>query len=184
MATPSKENNFLELILENSPLKEWHFEELMQKSNLTKASTNKWLKKYTKINLLKQIKERNKFPYYIVQSNNPVYYSLKRIYILNQLQESGLLKELLSIEAKTIIIFGSTIKGDWYKNSDIDIFIFGNFRKFNKNIYELLLKRNIELHLFQNKEELNEIKSGLLNNIINGYVLKGQIQDLVKINEN
>ena len=33
----------------------------------------------------------------------------------------------------------------------------------------------------KNKEEIQEVKTGLIKNIINGYVLKGQIQDVVEV---
>ncbi len=182
MASPSKEENVLKLILENSPLKEWHFEEVVREAKVTKVVANKWLKKYTKEGLLHYVKERSKFPYMTIGSNNPTYYSLKRVYALEQLHKSGLIPKLLSLKtAKTIIIFGSIVKGDWYKDSDIDIFVFGDISDFDKNFYESKLHKNIELHIFQNKEEIREVKSGLIKNVINGYVLKGQIQDIVEV---
>lgn len=182
MASPSKEENVLKLILENSPLKEWHFEEIVKEAKVTKLVANKWLKKYVFEGLLKHVKEKGRFPYFIVGSNNPMYYSLKRIYALNQLHKSGLIPKLLSLKtAKTIIIFGSFVKGDWYKKSDIDIFVFGDISYFDKKIYELKLNKNIELHIFQNKAEIAEVKTGLIKNIVNGYVLKGQIQDFAEV---
>ena len=182
MASPSKEENVLKLILENSPLKEWHFEEMVRKAKVTKLVANKWLKKYVSDGLLKHIKEKGKFPYFTVGTNNPVYYSLKRIYALEQLHKSGLIPQLLYLKtAKTIIIFGSIIRGDWYKDSDIDIFVFGDISDFDKSFYELKLHKNIELHIFQNKEEIEEVKTGLIKNIINGYIIKGQIQDIAEV---
>jgi predicted nucleotidyltransferase len=182
MASPSKEENILKLILENSPLKEWHFEEIVRSAKVTKLVANKWLKKYISEGLLRHVKEKGRFPHYTVGSNNQIYYSMKRIYALEQLHKSGLIPKLLSLnKAKTVIIFGSIIKGDWYKNSDIDIFIFGNISDFDKKVYELKLNKNIELHIFENKEEINEVKTGLIKNIINGYVLKGQIQDFAEV---
>ncbi|MBI5392781.1 nucleotidyltransferase domain-containing protein [Candidatus Woesearchaeota archaeon] len=182
MATKSKEQDVLRLILENSPLKEWHFEEIVKTAKFTRMIASKWLKKYVKEGLLKRIKERGRFPYFTVGSNNAVYYSLKKIYLLEELHKSGLLPRLFSLEnAKTIIIFGSSIKGDWYKNSDIDIFIYGNADELDKDAYELKLKRHIELHLFENKQELEEVNTGLIRNVINGYVVKGQIQDIVEV---
>ena len=143
---------------------------------------NKWLKKYVSEGLLKHIKEKRKFPYFTVGINNPFYYSLKRVYALEQLHKSGLIPKLLSLKtAKTIILFGSIIKGDWYKNSDIDIFIFGDISDFDKNIYELKLHTNIGLHIFKNKEEIDEVKTGLIKNVVNGYVLKGQSQDFAEV---
>jgi len=182
VASPSKEEQVLKLILENSPLKEWHFKEIVKKADVTKAVANKWLKKYVQQGLLNRIKEKGRFPYFTVGSNNHFYYSLKRIYALEQLHKSGLISKLLSLNnAKTIILFGSIIKGDWYKDSDIDIFVLGNISDFDKNIYEHTLNKHIELHIFENKKKIEEIKTGLIKNIINGYVVKGQIQDVAKV---
>src|SRR3989344_3583985 len=145
MASPSKEKNVLKLILENSPLKEWHFEELVREAKVTRLVANKWIKKYVSLKLIKRIKERNRFPYYTVGSDNPIYYSLKKLYVLEQFYDSGLISQLLSLrKAKTIILFGSMIKGDWYKDSDIDIFIYGDAIGLNKNLYEVKLNRKIE----------------------------------------
>ena len=93
-----------------------------------------------------------------------------------------MIPKLLSLKtAKTIILFGSIVKGDWYKDSDIDIFVFGDIADFDKSIYELKLHKNIELHLFKNKAEIEEVKTGLIKNIINGYVLKYQVQDIAEV---
>lgn len=182
MATPSKEENVLQLILENSPLKEWHFEEIVREAKVTRMIANKWLNKYIHEGLLKKIKNKGKFPYFTVGSNNVFYYSLKRIYALKQFHDKGLLPKLFSLnEVKTIIIFGSSIKGDWYKDSDIDIFMYGDSNDFNKELYELKLKKHIELHVFKDKKDLGDVKTGLIKNIMNGYVVKGQIQDLAEV---
>lgn len=182
MASPSKEENVLKLILENSPLKEWHFEEIVRNAKVTKSVANKWLKKYVKEGLLYYSKEKGRFPYFSVGSKNSVYYSLKRVYAFEHLHQSGLIPKLLSHRtAKTVILFGSIIRGDWYKNSDIDIFVLGDISDFDKNFYELKLGKHIELHLFHNKDEVQEVKTGLINNVINGYVIKGQIQDIAEV---
>ncbi len=182
MASLSKEENVLRLILENSPLKEWHFEEIVKESHVTRVVASKWLQKYLQLGLLNKVKEKGKFSYFTVGSNNPFYYSWKRIYALESLHKCGLLSSLLSLkQAKTIIIFGSLIKGDWYKDSDVDIFIFGTIDSFEKNKYESLLGRVIEFHIFENKNEIKEVKTGLINNIFNGYVVKGQIQDVMEV---
>ena len=181
MATQSKEEEVLKLILENSPLKEWHFAEIVREAKVTNAVANKWLKKYVKEGLLIKIKEEGKFPFFSVGSNNPVYYSWKRIYALEQFHKSGLISKLLSLKnVKTVIIFGSTIRGDWYKNSDIDIFMYGNPDDFDKNTYEIKLGKTIELHIFENKEKIKEVKTGIIKNIINGYLVKGQVYDIIE----
>ena len=73
MASPSKEENVLKLILEDSPLKEWHFQEIVRKAGVTKAVANKWLRKYTAEGLLNYTKEKGKFPYFTAGSNNHIY---------------------------------------------------------------------------------------------------------------
>ncbi len=182
MASLSKEENILKLILENSPLREWHFTEIVKEARVTKAVANKWFKRYIKFGLLKRIKEKKSFPYFTVGNNNPVYYSWKRIYALEKLNEIGLISELLSLHnAKSVIIFGSIIKGDWYKDSDVDIFVYGDVGNFDKNIYEGMLGKHIEMHIFKNKNEIEEVKTGLIKNVINGYIIKGQIQDIVGV---
>tara|TARA_Y100000310_G_C20445750_1_gene698318 strand:+ start:63 stop:614 length:552 start_codon:yes stop_codon:yes gene_type:complete len=182
MGSPSKEENVLKLILENSPLKHWHFEEIVKQTKMTRAAINKWLKRYQKEGLLKRIKEKGKFPYFRCGSNNPTYQSKKRLYILNKLYKSGLIKQLISLEnAQTIIIFGSIAKGDWYKESDIDIFIYGSPQGLNKQKYELKIDRDIELHVFKTKNEIKKIKTGLISNVVNGYIIKGKVQDFAEV---
>jgi len=181
MASPSKEELLLQLLLENSPLKQWHFEDLLKQTKMTRASLNKWLKKYQEEKLLHKFKKKGTFPYYTSRSDNPVYQSKKRKYLFDKIYESGLIRHLLRLDAKTIIIFGSAAKGDWYKGSDIDIFVFGKTKRFEKHKYELVLKRDIELHMFKDKKDIKAVESGLIQNISNGYIVKGSLQDFAKV---
>ncbi|MBI2176608.1 nucleotidyltransferase domain-containing protein [Candidatus Woesearchaeota archaeon] len=179
MASPSKEESILQLILESSPLKEWHFGEIVAESKVSRAVANKWLKKYVKEGLLKRVKTQGRFPYITAGGNNPVYQSRKRLYALEMLHKSRLMQQLISLKsAKTVVIFGSIARGDWYKSSDIDIFIYGRAEGLNKGLYESRLKRSIEIHEFESRKELKEVKTGLLTNVLNGYLVKGQMQDI------
>ncbi len=179
MASESKEDQLLSIILENSPLQHWHFEELVKASNLTRSATNKWLKRYVTQGVLKKIQEPGKFPYFTVGASNATYLARKRLYALEKLYSSGLIEHLLTLKnAKTIIIFGSIARGDWYKGSDIDLFIFGDADDFDKRHYEKQIGRHIELHEFSSKKELESIKNGLIKNVMNGYVVKGDITEL------
>ena len=178
MGSQSKEENVLNLFLENSPLKEWHFEEIVRKARVTRNVANKWVKKFVYQGLLFSKKEKKHFPYFTVGSNNTIYYSFKKVYALQEMHNSGLFPALLSQKkVKTAILFGSMSKGDWYKDSDIDIFILGNLADFNRKLYEKRLHRNIELHIFSNLNEIQEVRTGMIKNVLNGYVVKGQIQD-------
>ncbi len=182
MASESKENNVLKLILENSPTRQWHFEEIVKQAKVTRAVANKWLRKYCEEGLLKRIKEKGRFPFFTAGSNNPVYQAKKRLYALEQLYQSGLIAQLINLKnAKTIILFGSIAKGDWYKESDIDIFIYGSSEGLEKEKYEKKLRKSIELHVFESRKEIKEVKTGLINNVINGYLIKGQVQDFAEM---
>ncbi len=182
MPSPSKEEQVLSLFLENSPLKHWHFEEIVHQAKVTRAVANKWLKMYLKEGLIKRVKEKSKFPYFTCGSNNLIYLTKKKIYALEKIYQSGLVSYLLELEGpKTIILFGSLASGDWYKDSDIDIFIYGQLNVLDKLKYEKRLKREIEVHHFEDKEELKSINTGLLHNVINGYLLKGDVQDLAEM---
>ena len=180
MASPSKEENILRLIFENSPLKHWHFEEVVRNADMTRAATNKWLNKYQREGLIIRVKEKSRFPYFTSGKDNMAYKSRKKIFALNKLYECGLISHLMNLRnAKTIIIFGSIAKGDWYKDSDIDIFIFGSAEGFDKHKYENKIGYDIELHVFAGRREIRNIESGLMNNVINGYLVKGKIQDVM-----
>ncbi|HLD72018.1 MAG TPA: nucleotidyltransferase domain-containing protein [Candidatus Nanoarchaeia archaeon] len=182
MPSQSKEEQVLTLFLENSPLKHWHFEEIVQQAKVTRAVANKWLRLYCKEGLIKKIKELGKFPYFTSGSNNPAYLARKKIYALDKIYQSGLIDHLLALEGpKTIILFGSLARGDWYKDSDLDLFIYGSSEGLDKQKYEKRLKWEIELHQFETKEELQSVKTGLLQNVINGYLLKGDIQDFAEM---
>lgn len=182
MGSPSKEEQILELILGSSSLKHWHFEEIVKKTNMARAAINKWLKKYQKEGLIKRIKEKGKFPYFTCGTDNPIYKAKKKLYILNKLYQSGLISHIISLKKiRTAIIFGSIAKGDWYKDSDIDIFIYGRLKGIDKHKYEIKLHRDIELHIFKSKQEIKKVKTGLIKNIINGYIIKGTIQDFAEV---
>ena len=182
MASPSKEENVLKIILEHSPFKEWHFEEFVRNAHVTRAVANKWLNKYVRAGLLKKVARKGQFPVMTVGVNNHAYHSWKRWYAFQQIYASGLLSKLMSLQrAKTVVLFGSMIQGDWYADSDLDLFVYGNVDDFNKNEYERALGRHIELHLFETAKDLRDVASGLLNNVINGYCVKGNMHQIAKV---
>jgi predicted nucleotidyltransferase len=82
------------------------------------------------------------------------------------------------------IIFGSVAERRETSDSDIDLFIYGNDDKLDIATYETALKREIQVFTVKNEEELRKFSPGLLQNIINGYRIKGRIDDLVQVSEN
>ncbi|MFQ6052461.1 MAG: nucleotidyltransferase domain-containing protein [Candidatus Hydrothermarchaeota archaeon] len=101
--------------------------------------------------------------------------SLKILYNLNTLQELAdfLEKELHYPEA--IILFGSVRKGEDFENSDVDICVIGVKKEIDLSFFEKKINRRISL-VFLDGERLEKAKKEapeLLNNLINGIVLRG-----------
>ena len=179
----SKEKKVIELFFEN-PTREWHFEEAVKEAKIARSKANSWLKKFIKNGLVKRVKAKGKMPYYISNYTSSEYKNKKRIFALNKLYEIGLLNHLDSLQkAKTIILFGSFSRSDWYKNSDIDIFIYGDPEGLKIANYELKLHKDIQLFICQNKKELAKLGGGLIRNIIKGDIIKGNL-DFIEVGIN
>ncbi|MBI3032166.1 nucleotidyltransferase domain-containing protein [Candidatus Woesearchaeota archaeon] len=179
----SKEKKLLQLFFEE-PTREWHFEEILREAEITRSKADRWLKQFIKEGLIKRIKEKRKMPYYMSDYEASAYKNRKKLFALDILYQSGLLNHLSSLKkAETIIIFGSFARSDWYKNSDLDIFIYGNADGLKIADYELKLHHEIQLFICQTKKELIKLGIGLVKNIIKGNIIKGNI-DFVKVNIN
>ena len=179
----SKEESVIELFFEN-PAREWHFEEIVNEVKIARSKANNWLRKLIRGRLIKRIKGKGKMPYYVSNYGSSEYRIRKRLFGFEKLYKSGLLSHLDSLQnAKAIIIFGSFSRSDWYKNSDIDVFIYGNPEGLKIVNYELKLHRDIQLFICKNKEELSKLGNGLIRNIIKGNLLKCNL-DFVEVSAN
>lgn len=167
-----KEN--VKMLFFNNSTKHWHFNELVKQSKLSRAQTNAWLKRLSKEGTIKRVKPKGKMPYYIANWENSSFKAQKRVYALEQLEKSGFLAHLISLEkAKTAVIFGSMARWDWNDESDIDLFIYGNDDDLEQGKYELKLNREIQVFSAKGKEGLKKLPAGLLKSIATGYFVKG-----------
>ncbi len=172
----SKKDLLQELFFNQS--KSWHFEELRKKVHIGKPQLARWLLIFEKEGVIKRIKNYKKMPYYLPDFNNPSFKNQKRLFARKKLFDSGLLDHLSSLsKAKVVIFFGSFSRSDWYEKSDIDIFIYGDDKELNQSKYELKLKRDIQIHRAENKQDIKRIER-LLPYILSGEFIKGSIQDL------
>lgn len=174
----SKEEMVLELFFSN-PTKHWHFEGILTEAEIARSKADKWLKRFIKEGLIKRIKKNGEMPYYTADYEKPSYKNKKRIFALNRLYETGLLNHLYSLKkARTVILFGSFARWDWYKDSDIDVFIYGDPEGLNIGKYEIKLRRDIQLFICKDQKELRRFGKGLIRNIIQGDIIKGDIRFL------
>src|SRR3989338_2145763 len=154
----------------------YRFINVREYSRLRKISpptASKILKEYCKLGFLEQEKDRN-YHFFKANISSRDFIDLSRIYWRKKLEslQTELQKKLMSPSAA---LFGSLSKAEAKLNSDMDIAIFSVERKeINLKPYEEKLNRKISLYLFKS------IESGdnpfLINNIINGYVLFGNLR--------
>jgi len=181
MGLPSKQDRILNLFF-NEGTKHWHFKDIVKKAKISEDRANYWLKKLVKEEIIKRVKPRGKMPYFIANFESSEYKNKKKLFALSQLFNSGFLDYLHSLKnANAIVIFGSYARADWYTESDIDLFVVGHEKKLDLVRYELKLGREIQTHVFKDKNEVKKIKSGLIHNVINGFFVKGKVQDLVEV---
>jgi predicted nucleotidyltransferase len=174
----SKEGTVLELFL-NNPSKEWHFEDMIKTTKMARSKLDSWLKKFLDDGLIKRVKPKSKMPYYISKFTSIEYKGIKRIYGLRKLYECGLIGHLSQLDA-TVILFGSFARTDWHKESDVDIFIYGNIDGLKLLEYELKLKREIQIFHCANNDDLQRLGHALIKNIIKGDLIKGDL-DFIEV---
>lgn len=129
------------------------------------------LKKYSEKGLLIMEKDRN-YLFFHVNNKNKEFIDMSRIYWSYRLRNllDYLEKNLVS---PTIILFGSLSKAEAKSDSDIDLVIFAHKKDINIQKFEKNLKREIQLFWFKSVKDIKNRE--LINNILNGYILKGKI---------
>ncbi len=175
-----KEDLVLELFF-NEPTKQWRFENIILAAKISRPQAAAWLRKFIKEGLVRRIKPHGKMPYYIGNYDSAAYQSRKRLFALNALEKQQFLSHLASLpKAQAVVLFGSFSRWDWHKESDIDIFIYGDPEGFDKGAFRAKLHREIETFVCKNKNELQRFKLGFLRNIAEGYLVKGTL-DFIKV---
>ncbi len=186
MGSPSKEGRVLELFL-NEPSKYWHFSDIVKTAKVSEPVASKWLAKLRKEKIIRRFRPKGKMPYFQAQWSHHNYDTRKRMYAMQKLYETGLLSKLLSLRnAKAIVIFGSWYRGDWNAKSDVDIFVFGDPEdlKFGRLWAGLGFQgksRELQVHSYKSMEDIRNIHSGLMKNVIKGYFVKGNIHDVAEV---
>jgi len=147
-----------------------------KESGMSRERVNHYIKILIKENLIIKNKEKGKMPYYIANRDYEKFRSEKRIYGLNLLKE--LFDHLQSLkEVKTAILFGSFARGDWSNSSDIDLFVYGDIRNFEKGLFESKIKREIQLFNYKNAREIKEdLDPKVFLNIATGFNIKGTLE--------
>ncbi|MFH0700828.1 MAG: nucleotidyltransferase domain-containing protein [Candidatus Woesearchaeota archaeon] len=178
MGKPSKEAQITELFF-NEPSRPWHFKDIVRQAKISENRANYWLKILKKEQIILYNKIEGEMPFYTANFAHSNYKMKKKLYALEHFYKIGFLRHLELLDADTIVIFGSFSRADWHTKSDIDLFIIGSDEKLEKDKYESLLKREIQLFTFKNKKEIQKVNPYLINNVTNGYFIKGNVQNII-----
>jgi len=172
----SKEEDVLKLFYNSG--RHWHFEELLEKAGISRKQLLNWLNKFEEEGLIVKTKEEGKHPFYMHNFFDPGFQNRKRLYALELLTKSGLVDHLSGLKgAKAVILFGSFSRADWYEDSDIDIFIYGDDGLFDKGLYERKLMKNIQVFTAKGYKDIERLDK-MLPAIVSGDFLKGSFRDL------
>ena len=162
----------LKVFLDN-PTDSFRLRELSRLSGISPPSVINYLKEFEDKGLIRSYVKRE-IPFYRSERDNEDFIFHKKLSILYELQNSGLIAFLWDkLSPEAIILYGSCAKGESTEESDIDIFIVGKERKISLENYRE--KLNKEIHLMF-EEDPKKIPKELKNNLINGIVLKGYLK--------
>ena len=158
------------------PLYKYHFRELCRILNWSPSKLQNSIKTLISQNIIKKAIEKN-LTLYFANTRDESYKKYKIIYnILKTMEISDYLEKKIEY-FDAIILFGSAVSGDDTEKSDIDICIVGTKEKeVNLREFEEDMERKISLIFIKDIKILKSKNPELLNNLINGIVLKGYLE--------
>jgi len=154
----------------DSPTESFGLREISRIAGVAPPSVINYLKEFEEEELISRIVKKIN-PEYTAKRENEKFKLYKKISIIYELHESGLISFLWNkISPEVIILYGSYAKGESIGESDIDIFIIGKKKDLDLKSFEKKLGKEIHL-MFDDK--VKNIPNELKNNLINGIVLEG-----------
>lgn len=157
----------------HSPTESFRLRELSRLAKIAPLSVTNYLKELENEGLIKKYKKRN-IPFYLAERDNERFILYKKLSIIYELNESGLIDALWDkLSPDAIILYGSHAKGEAVEDSDIDIFIIGKEKEIKISEFEKRLDKKIHL-MFE--PDTKKIPKELKNSLINGIVLKGYLK--------
>jgi len=160
-----KWNKILELILEY-PDKGFTIREISKETNIPSSTIQRYIKKLKKEGFVSEENRANITPYFRF---------FKAFFFIDKIYKSGLIDYLIeNLNPGVIIVFGSIRKGEYYHDSDIDLFIESTSRKeLDLRTFEKKLKHKIQLFI---EQDIDKLQPNLFNNVVNGIKLYGSFR--------
>lgn len=159
------------------PSRSFHLRELARIFGWGPNRVQRNLKSLIRGGVITEKKEKI-FKVYRANKDSEDFKLLKLFHTLSKLQSvtEYLEKQLHYPEA--IVLFGSARKGEDDEQADIDICVIGKEKEVELERFKKELNRNISL-LFLDKNKIDKLRKDnpeLLNNIVNGIVVKGYLK--------
>ena len=157
----------------DSPTQEFGLREIGRLAKLAPVSVLNYLEEFEKEELIIKLEKKGR-PVYKAERENENFIFYKKLSILYELNDSGLIEYLWQkLAPQALILYGSHAKGEAIENSDIDIFVIGKKKEINLKKFENTFRREIHLILDDN---IKNIPKELKNNLVNGIILKGYLK--------
>ena len=157
----------------DSPTEPHRLREIARECGLAPLSVKNYLEQLQNENLItKTVKNNN--PTYKAQRDGERFKLYKRLSILYELHESGLVDYLWKkLSPEAIILFGSHAKGEGVEDSDIDLAVIGVIQTAEVSRFEKLLDSRVHIVSYKS---LTDTTAELRSNILNGIILKGYVE--------
>lgn len=166
----------LNTIFFEEPTREFNVREVARILKIAPATASKELKKLAKDGILKERKLKI-FNFYKANLESDKYTDLKIHYNIRKIKDSGLLEALNKFYLKpTIALFGSAASGLDIETSDFDLLIISENTKEFPEIRKFEKKLSRKLQIFTVKHIKDVKNEHLINNMINGITIQGQIK--------
>lgn len=159
------------------PTKRLTLKDISVKAGIAHTSVKKQLDVLVKKGLvLREIEKKGTriFPLYKANRESTKFIQHKRLNNIESLFNSGLLNFLEeNFMPKSIILFGSFLRGEDTEESDVDLFVEAPGQKLKFTRFEKRLGRRVELHF---NESFHSYPTELKNNLVNGLVVHGFLE--------
>lgn len=169
-----KKQKVLEILF-SRPEYKFHIRELARLTNVHPNTIIKISNDLKKDKFVQKRKHKNLVEVYC-DFDSEIYKRKKQLFNISQIQESGLLDYLIDFynHPQAIILFGSYSRGEDWSSGDVDIAIVTN-KKDAPNLTKFEKKINRKIHCLS--FSYKDISEEFFNNLINGFVLYGYIQN-------
>ncbi|MDP1728796.1 MAG: nucleotidyltransferase domain-containing protein [archaeon] len=168
-------------IIEALNEKKHYFNELHEKTGIrSKNNLLRNLNSLTQNGIL--IKEKNKSnTFYSINYSNSIAIAL--LNLINNIKFSGLpynirtgiLESIFALKPKIAILFGSYVKGNYKKESDVDLLFFESEDNLKERVREISKSYGIKLNItLMNLKELNLKSEPMMHIFKTGYPLVGE----------